>query len=219
MTAEEKEAHDGFCASIVASLQPADALESQLAHSVAEAHWRMSRVAAIEYNIFASDADAQAQNAPAVQFPDLDRALASAHFHRSPPALPAPHRLRDAPPPQSAELSGSCAKSSPHAAPPGKMKKPPPRRAAKNPFTKPPSCSNSPHPKAHPATPQAASRTQMASFFHMPISSAGTPGRAACRPLRPTTRGASSVPRSSATSKAFTAHPTPLHSRKPANNP
>jgi hypothetical protein len=59
MTDDEREAHDTFVAGIVDSLKPADALERQLAHSIADGYWRINRVSAIESNFFAGDAGNQ----------------------------------------------------------------------------------------------------------------------------------------------------------------
>lgn len=78
MTEEQRTARDAFHASIVASLNPAGAFEEQLAHSIADAHWRLNRVAVIENNIFAAEADHQERSETAVELPDIDRALASA---------------------------------------------------------------------------------------------------------------------------------------------
>jgi hypothetical protein len=43
MPAEDREAHDKFCAAIVADLAPAGALETQFAQSIAEDNWRLNR--------------------------------------------------------------------------------------------------------------------------------------------------------------------------------
>jgi hypothetical protein len=56
MTDDERQAHDTFIAGIVDSLKPADAVEHQLAHSVADGYWRINRVSAIENDFFASEA-------------------------------------------------------------------------------------------------------------------------------------------------------------------
>src|SRR5580658_9151692 len=53
MPDEDREAHDKFCAAIVASLAPEGALEIQFAQSIAEDNWRMNRGRAIETNLFA----------------------------------------------------------------------------------------------------------------------------------------------------------------------
>jgi hypothetical protein len=53
LSEEERAAHDQFCAGIVACLQPEGALELQMAQSIADDHWRLNRVSAIETNIFA----------------------------------------------------------------------------------------------------------------------------------------------------------------------
>jgi hypothetical protein len=53
MPAEDREAHDKFCAAIVESLAPEGALEVRFAQSVAEDNWRLNRGRAIETNMFA----------------------------------------------------------------------------------------------------------------------------------------------------------------------
>jgi hypothetical protein len=39
-TPEDQQAHDEFCAAIIASLKPEGAIENQFALSIAEDHWR-----------------------------------------------------------------------------------------------------------------------------------------------------------------------------------
>ncbi len=56
MTAEQAEARDGFVEAIINDLKPVGAMEEQLARSIADSHWRMNRIGAIEDNIFASEA-------------------------------------------------------------------------------------------------------------------------------------------------------------------
>ncbi len=56
MTDDERQAHDTFITGIVDSLKPADAVERQLARSVADGYWRINRVSAMENNFFASEA-------------------------------------------------------------------------------------------------------------------------------------------------------------------
>jgi hypothetical protein len=50
---EDRAAHDRFCAGIVACLRPVGVLEAQIAQSIADDHWRLNRVSAIETNMFA----------------------------------------------------------------------------------------------------------------------------------------------------------------------
>jgi hypothetical protein len=57
MPQEDREAHDQFCAALVADLAPEGALEIQFAQSVAEDNWRLNRGRAIETNMFAFGAD------------------------------------------------------------------------------------------------------------------------------------------------------------------
>src|SRR5580693_9374424 len=53
LTAEEHEAFDQHCTGIRESLEPVGALETELAQSIAEDHWRLQRARAIETGIFA----------------------------------------------------------------------------------------------------------------------------------------------------------------------
>jgi hypothetical protein len=53
LSPEDRAAHDEFCAAIMKCLKPANALELQIAQSIADDHWRLNRVFAIENNIFA----------------------------------------------------------------------------------------------------------------------------------------------------------------------
>ena len=50
---EDREAHDAFCNGLIESLNPETPLEHQIAHSIAEDHWRLNRIRAIENNMFA----------------------------------------------------------------------------------------------------------------------------------------------------------------------
>jgi hypothetical protein len=63
MTDDERLTRDTFVAGIVDSLKPADAVERQLAHSVADGYWRINRVSTIESNFFASEACNQEDDA------------------------------------------------------------------------------------------------------------------------------------------------------------
>jgi len=56
LTPEEREARDLFCKDLIESLNPETAIERQLAHSVAEDHWRINRLRAAENNILAKAA-------------------------------------------------------------------------------------------------------------------------------------------------------------------
>ena len=53
LTPEDRAAHDKFCAGLLICLQPGNALELQVAQSIADDHWRLNRVFAIENNIYA----------------------------------------------------------------------------------------------------------------------------------------------------------------------
>ena len=50
-------ARDAFAADILASLQPAGPIERQLAHSIADAYWRLNRISVIESHLLAGDLD------------------------------------------------------------------------------------------------------------------------------------------------------------------
>src|ERR1700691_2546459 len=52
-TAEDHEAFETHCNSVVEALAPIGTLERQLAQSIAEGHWRLNRAHAIEAGIFA----------------------------------------------------------------------------------------------------------------------------------------------------------------------
>ena len=56
MTEDERQARDAFMAGIIDRLKPADAIERQLAHSIADGYWRINRVSTIETNLFAAEA-------------------------------------------------------------------------------------------------------------------------------------------------------------------
>ncbi len=79
MTEEQKEARETFMAGIVDSLKPVDAIERQLAHSIADGYWRINRVSVIENNFLAADAyNQELDNAADSEEPEVNRALASA---------------------------------------------------------------------------------------------------------------------------------------------
>src|SRR5580658_10005192 len=54
LTADEQQAFDQHCTGIRESLEPVGALETELAQSIAEDHWRIKRARAIETGIFAA---------------------------------------------------------------------------------------------------------------------------------------------------------------------
>jgi len=84
LTAEEHEAFDHHCAGIRESLEPIGALETELAQSIAEDHWRLKRARAIETGIFAAGVLGQLGHPyggireDAAQVP-IDEALSKAH--------------------------------------------------------------------------------------------------------------------------------------------
>ena len=53
MTDADRIMHDAFSASIVESLAPEGAMETQLAHRIATDSWRLNRISAVEDNLFA----------------------------------------------------------------------------------------------------------------------------------------------------------------------
>src|SRR5580692_7334515 len=84
LTAEENEAFSQHCTGIRESLEPVGALETELAQSIAEDHWRLKRARAIETGIFALGqlgqlgALATSDRDDPAQVP-IDEALAKAH--------------------------------------------------------------------------------------------------------------------------------------------
>jgi hypothetical protein len=84
LTAEEHQAFDQHCTGIRESLQPVGALETELAQSIAEDHWRLKRARAIETGIFAAGVLGQLGHPfggireDAAQVP-IDEALSKAH--------------------------------------------------------------------------------------------------------------------------------------------
>ena len=72
-----REAHDAFIARIVLSLQPAHALENQLAHSVAESYWRMNRIPVIENMMLAEADHVRFEHNQDKEYSDSQRALSS----------------------------------------------------------------------------------------------------------------------------------------------
>ncbi len=50
---EDMETYRQFSASVIASLEPVGAMEEQLAQLVADTHWRLNRIPALEANLFA----------------------------------------------------------------------------------------------------------------------------------------------------------------------
>jgi hypothetical protein len=53
----DRQARDAFMAGIMDRFKPADALEHQLAHSIADGYWRINRVSAMESSLLAADTD------------------------------------------------------------------------------------------------------------------------------------------------------------------
>jgi hypothetical protein len=84
LTAEEHQAFDQHCTGIREALEPVGALETELAQSIAEDHWRLKRARAIETGIFAAGVLGQLGHPfggireDAAQVP-IDEALSKAH--------------------------------------------------------------------------------------------------------------------------------------------
>jgi len=81
LSPEDREAHDKFCAELMKCLQPENFLELQIAQSIAEDHWRLNRVFAIESNIFALghlESPAPDSSEDGVEDPEIHTALHSA---------------------------------------------------------------------------------------------------------------------------------------------
>jgi hypothetical protein len=84
LTADEHQAFDQHCTGIRESLEPVGALETELAQSIAEDHWRLKRARAIETGIFAAGVLGQLGHPyggireDAAQVP-IDEALSKAH--------------------------------------------------------------------------------------------------------------------------------------------
>ncbi len=81
MTAEEAEARDRFTDGIFEDLKPVGAMEETLVQSIADCHWRIHRVVAIEDNIFAAEAWNEESHAAEQEsdYDGIDRALAPMH--------------------------------------------------------------------------------------------------------------------------------------------
>lgn len=87
MTDEQAEAYERFTDAIVQDLRAVGAMEIQIARSIADTEWRINRAAAIENNIFNSEASYQeraaarnaAERGVESSWGDQDRALANVH--------------------------------------------------------------------------------------------------------------------------------------------
>jgi hypothetical protein len=77
MPDDVREAHDAFIARLVLSLQPAHALENQLAHSIAESYWRLNRIPVIENTLLAEGDYVRFEQNQDKDYSDLQRALSS----------------------------------------------------------------------------------------------------------------------------------------------
>ncbi len=86
MPEELREAHDTFIASIVLTLKPADDLENQIAHSIAESYWRLNRIPVVENALLAQGDFALAPENQDIAYSDLQRALSSVRAFIDDPA-------------------------------------------------------------------------------------------------------------------------------------
>lgn len=84
MPEEDREAFNTFCAEISAGFHPENAFERQLAHSVAEDTWRLSRARALETNIFAFGHSGAAREIE-TSHPEAHAALVAAQVFSSNP--------------------------------------------------------------------------------------------------------------------------------------
>jgi hypothetical protein len=73
---EDRAVYDRHHARFLAELRPAGLIETQLAHHIADDHWRLNRIQAIENNIFALGIEARAGDFH--EDPESDAALAQA---------------------------------------------------------------------------------------------------------------------------------------------
>jgi hypothetical protein len=85
MPNEDRQAFNTFCAEIVASLNPANALEQQLAQSVAQDNWRLNRARAMEDNILALGHSSEAAEMDA-EHPEIHAAVTAARVFSADPA-------------------------------------------------------------------------------------------------------------------------------------
>src|SRR5271156_2716657 len=81
MTWEDRDAFNHFCTAMVADYHPEGVIETELAQSIAEDHWRLNRVRAIEHNMFAIGFAASTLNVKSDD-PQIDAALAQAQTFR-----------------------------------------------------------------------------------------------------------------------------------------
>ena len=85
-TPEEKEAKDKFFSDIISTFAPANPVEHQFAHAIADGHWRLNRASTIENNMFTLACSFQAETArniplddnPDLQDPEVVKALDAA---------------------------------------------------------------------------------------------------------------------------------------------
>jgi hypothetical protein len=84
MPHEDREAFNHFCAEIVSSLNPANALEQQLAQSIAQDNWRLNRARAMEDNILALGHTSEAADMDA-EHPEIHAAITAARVFSNDP--------------------------------------------------------------------------------------------------------------------------------------
>jgi len=84
MPDEDRAAHDSFCEALLASLNPANAFERQLAQTVAEDNWRLNRAHAMEANILALGHAGEAGEIEA-EHPEIHAAVTAARVFSANP--------------------------------------------------------------------------------------------------------------------------------------
>jgi len=114
----ERELRDAFMAGIIDSLKPADALERQLAHSIADATGASTASLSLKATSLRSTRTIRNSTARGFRRTEVDRALAPAlTFMKHPSASNSSPSTKCVCTAKSGSTSSSCAKSSPPAAP------------------------------------------------------------------------------------------------------
>ena len=82
MTDADRIMHDAFSASIVESLAPEGAMETQLAQRIATDSWRLNRISGVEDNLFALGHSAKSDE-PETEDPEIHAALTAAKVFKA----------------------------------------------------------------------------------------------------------------------------------------
>ncbi len=82
MTDADRIMHDAFSASIVESLSPEGAMETQLAQRIATDSWRLNRISAVEDNLFALGHAAKSDETE-TEDPEIHAALTAAKVYKA----------------------------------------------------------------------------------------------------------------------------------------